>query len=163
MKAKDIVIIGALSAVLLVSQIAFSFLPNIELVSVLVIAFTLVLERKTLYIIYVFAFCEGLYYGFGLWWVMYLYVWTILYFLVRLFRSQTSRVFWAALAGGFGLIFGALCSIPYFFVSGIGGGLAYWIRGIPFDLLHGASNFIVTLAILPSLKWILHQMIRIQP
>lgn len=158
MKTKDLVIIGALAALLFLSQIAFAFLPNIELVSVMVIAFSLVLGRKTLYIIYVFALCQGVYYGFGLWWVMYLYVWTVLYFLVRIFKGQTSRLFWASLSGGFGLIFGALCAVPYFFVGGIGGGLAYWISGIPFDLLHGAGNFVVAFAVLPSLKWILYQL-----
>lgn len=158
MKARDIVTIGALSSVLFLSQIAFAFLPNIELVSILVIAFTLVLGRKTLYIIYVFALCEGIYYGFGIWWIMYLYVWTILYFMVRLFRKQTGKLFWAALSGGYGLIFGALCSIPYFFISGIGGGLAYWVSGIPFDLIHGAGNFVVALVTLEPILWILRQM-----
>lgn len=157
MKAKDIVMVGVLSAILLLSQIAFAFLPNIELISVMIIAFTLMLERKTLYIIYVFALCEGLYYGFGTWWLMYLYVWTILYALVRVFRKQTSNFFWALLAGSFGLMFGALCSIPYFFISGIGGGIAYWISGIPFDLLHGVGNFIITLTVLEPLKWVLRQ------
>lgn len=157
MKAKDIVTIGVLSAVLFLSQVAFAFLPNIELVSVLVIAFTLVLERKTIYIIYIFALCEGLFYGFGVWWLMYLHVWTILYFLVRLFRSQTGRLFFAVLSGIYGLIFGALCSIPYFFILGVGGGLAYWIGGIPFDLVHGVSNFIVALFVLKPVIWILQQ------
>lgn len=155
MKAKDIVTIGALSAVLFLSQIAFAFLPNIELVSLLVIAYTLVLERKTLYIIYVFALCEGLYYGFGVWWLMYLYVWTVLYLMVRLFRRQSGKLFWAFLSGGYGLIFGFLCAIPYFFILGIGGGMAYWISGIPFDFIHGISNFFVALFVLEPVLWII--------
>ncbi len=160
MKAKDMVMVGACSAVLFLSQIAFAFLPNIELVSVMVIAFSLVLEKKTLYIIYVFALCEGIYYGFGVWWIMYLYVWTILYLLARLFRKQDSRLFWAALSGGFGLMFGGLCAVPYFFISGIGGGMAYWVGGIPFDLLHGAGNFVTALVVLPPLKWVLKELVK---
>ncbi|MFW5672629.1 MAG: hypothetical protein ACOCM8_10155, partial [Acetivibrio ethanolgignens] len=57
-----------------------------------------------------------------------------------------------------GLIFGALCSITYFFISGIGGGLAYWVSGIPFDLIHGAGNFVVALVTLEPILWILRQM-----
>ena len=52
MKTKDIVLCGLLAAVMFVLQVAFGFLPNIEPVSILVIVFTLVLERKTLVIIY---------------------------------------------------------------------------------------------------------------
>jgi energy-coupling factor transport system substrate-specific component len=159
MRAKDVVVAGVCGAILFISQIAFAFLPNIELVSVMIIAFTLVIEKKTLYSIYVFALCEGLYYGFGVWWFMYLYVWTILYFLVRLFRWNHSVLLWAFLSGGYGLSFGALCSIPYFFIGGIGGGVGYWISGIPFDLLHGAGNFVVALVVLKPLCWVLRQTI----
>ncbi|MDQ9757401.1 hypothetical protein RFZ45_00270, partial [Acinetobacter baumannii] len=71
--------------VLFVAQIALAVLPNIEIVSLLVIVYTLVFERKTIPIIYAFALLEGLVYGFGIWWIMYLYVWTILYAIVRCF------------------------------------------------------------------------------
>ena len=67
MKTKDIVLCGLLAAVMFVLQVAFGFLPNIEPVSILVIVFTLVLERKTLVIIYTFAMLEGIFYGFGIW------------------------------------------------------------------------------------------------
>lgn len=158
MKAKDIVLIGALSALLFISQTVLSFLPGVELVSVLLIAITLVLGKKTLYVIYTFAVCEGLVYGFGVWWIMYLYIWTILYFLVRIFRKQSSKLFWAVLSGGYGLVFGALCSIPYFFIGGVGGGIAYWVRGIPVDLVHGLGNFIIALIALSPIKWALQQL-----
>ena len=89
----DVILIALLADLLLVFQIAFAFLPNIELVSLLIILYTLHLKRKTLFIIYLFALMEGLIYGFGLWWIMYLYVWTILYFIVRIFSKQTSLPF----------------------------------------------------------------------
>jgi len=51
------------------------------------------------------------------------------------------------------LTFGALCSIPYLFMgwingsflTGIQSAMAYWITGIPFDILHGISNFFIML------------------
>lgn len=140
---KDIVICGLFAAVLLVTQVALAVLPNIELVSLLIIVYTLVFGKKTIPIIYIFALLEGLLYGFGIWWVMYLYVWTILYFIVRLFRQSESSLFWGVVGGFFGLSYGILCSIPYVVAGGIGAGLAWWIRGIPYDLIHGAGNFVV--------------------
>lgn len=144
---KDIVICGLFAAVLLVTQVTLAALPNIELVSLLVIVYTLIFGKKTIPIIYIFALLEGLLYGFGIWWVMYLYVWTILYFIVRLFRQNESSLFWAVVGGFFGLIYGVLCSIPYFIAGGVGTGFAWWIRGIPYDLIHGVGNFIVILVL----------------
>ncbi len=158
MKIKDIVIIGMLSAILITVQVVLAFLPNIELVSLLIILYTLVLGRKALYIIYVFAIVEGLVYGVGLWWFNYLYVWTVLYLVVRLLRNQQSALLWAIVSGGFGLSFGALCSIPYFITGGIPSGMAYWVAGIPFDLIHGASNFGIALGVFVPFHYVMKNM-----
>lgn len=111
---KDIVICGLFAAVLLVTQVALAVLPNIELVSLLIIVYTLVFGKKTIPIIYIFALLEGLLYGFGIWWVMYLYVWTILYFIVRLFRQSESSLFWGVVGGFFwtelwNIMFDSIC------------------------------------------------------
>ena len=83
-----------LTALLLVSQVALAFLPNIEVVSLLIIIYTLFFKRKTLYIIYLFALLEGLLYGFGTWWIMYLYVWTILWGIAMLLQNQYHQLSW---------------------------------------------------------------------
>ena len=49
------------------------------------------------------------------------------------------------IAGGFGLLYGALCAIPYFFMGGLAAAISYWIYGIPFDLIHGISNVCIML------------------
>ena len=153
MTLKEIPLIGMLSAVLLVIQVTLGFLPNIELVSLLIIIYTLVLEKKVIYAISIFIVLEGLIYGFGLWWINYLYIWFILAFITYIFKKESSPIVWALISGFYGLSFGALCSIPYFFMgfsggtleSGLNNALAYWISGIPFDLIHGISNFIIAL------------------
>lgn len=153
MKVKELVMLAVCTAILFVAQIAFASLPNIELVSLFIILFTLLFRRKVLFIIYGFALLQGVLYGFTLWWGTYLYVWTVLAFFTWLFRRQTSPLFWAIFSGLFGLSFGALCSVQTFLTGFIGGGFsggisaaaAWWITGIPFDLLHCAGNFTVTL------------------
>jgi energy-coupling factor transport system substrate-specific component len=157
MRIKDIALIGIMSAILVAVQVTLGFLPNIELVSLLIIIYTLVFGKKTLYIIYVFVALEGIIYGISLWWLNYLYIWTVLFTIVILLRKHQSTYFWAIISGFYGLIFGALCSIPNLFLSGIGSAVSYWISGIPFDILHGVGNFVVALLLFHPLYQVLNK------
>ena len=148
---KELVLIALLSASLLVAQVGLSFLPNIEVVSLLVILYTLFFKKKTLYIIYIFALLEGLIYGFGTWWFMYLYVWTILWGIATLFKEEKNPVIWAFISGFYGLFFGTLCSVPYFIIGGVQMGLSWIAAGLMADLIHGVGNFIVALVLFKPL------------
>lgn len=152
MKARDIVLCALLGALLLVAQVALAVLPNIELVSLLVILYTQLFKKKALAAIYLFALLEGLVYGFGVWWIVYLYVWPVLALIAYLFRRNTSVLMWAVISGIFGLCFGAMCAIPYFIIGGIYGGFSYFIAGIPFDLLHCGGNIVVMLLLYRPLR-----------
>ena len=105
---------GILSALLIIGQVALGFLPNIEVVTLLVIAYTLVFGKKVFFIIYIFVLVEGLIYGFGLWWINYLYVWSVQAAVTLFFRKQKSVLFWSILSGFFGITFGALCALRYY-------------------------------------------------
>jgi len=142
---KDIVILAMCTAILFVQQIALAVLPNIELVSLLIIVYATTFRYKSLYIIYVFAILEGIFYGFHIWWISYLYIWTILAFITIVLHKIRSSIIWAAISGGFGLFFGALCAIPYLFIGGPAMAITYWVSGIPFDFIHCVSNFLICL------------------
>lgn len=160
LSAKNIALIGMMTATIEVAKCALAFLPNVELVSFLMIVYTLFFGKLIFFAIPVFILLEGTIYGFGLWWIMYLYVWPILALLTLLFRRQTSPFFWSLLSGLFGLCFGALCAIPYLFLSGIQGAFAWWIAGIPFDILHCISNFTVCLILFVPMRKLLEQLRR---
>ena len=146
--ARNVTVLALCAAVLFAQQVLLSAIPNIELVSLLVIVFTLTFRHKALYIIYTFALLEGLVYGFSpWWWIPYLYVWTLLALVTWLWRSCRSSFIWAVISGVFGLIFGALCAIPYLFTGGPALMASWWVSGIPFDLIHGAANFALCLAL----------------
>ena len=151
MKIKEITLLSMMSAIIFVAQVALRFIPNVELVSLLIILYTLVFKKKTLYIIYVFVILEGLLYGFGLWWFSYLYVWTILFIIVMIFRKSSNVFLWTIISGIYGLSFGAFFTIPYFFMGGFPSAFAYWVNGIPFDIIHCISNIIVTLILFKPL------------
>ncbi|MCB5714466.1 hypothetical protein GKG47_16945 [Lactonifactor sp. BIOML-A3] len=157
-KVKDMVILAFLTAILLVGQVGMAFLHNIEVVSLLIIIYTLLFRKKVFYIIYIFAFLEGMIYGFGIWWFMYLYVWTILAVITMLCSKNDSPVMWSIISGAFGLGFGFLCSFPYFIISGVGGGIAYWISGIPSDILHCVGNVVITLVLFKPVYGILSKL-----
>ncbi|MBP3568707.1 MAG: hypothetical protein J6K04_06015 [Lachnospiraceae bacterium] len=161
LSVKELVLIALLSALLLVAQVGLAFLPNIEVVSLLVILYTLFFKKKTLYIIYIFALLEGLIYGFGIWWFMYLYVWTILWGIATLFKTEKSPVIWAFISGFFGLFFGTLCSVPYFITGGVTMGLSWIASGLMADVIHGIGNFIVTLVLLQPLHNIFQKVYQI--
>ena len=79
------IVLGALfGALLFVSQVIAASLPNIELVSLLILVWTRVYRYGALPGIGVFILLQGLFYGFGIWWESYLYIWFILWGLVML-------------------------------------------------------------------------------
>lgn len=143
----ELVILSLLGALLFVVQVVLGFLPNIELVSVLIIVYTRVYGWKVFYPIYLFVFLEGVFYGLGTWFIHYLYVWTILALIVLSLRRCSSHALWTLVNSAYGLSFGALCAITYLFLGGIPAALAYWISGIPFDLLHMGGNFLTGLVL----------------
>ena len=156
-------------AVIEACKLTMQSLPNIEMTSFFIILFTLRYPRLTLYAIPVFTLIEGVVYGFGLWWVMYLYAWPLLTFVTRAFSRADSAFFWAVVSGVFGLLFGALCALPYFFIGFVSGGVsqgftqmfAWWIAGIPFDLIHGVSSFVIMLVLYRPISLLLRRMPRI--
>lgn len=161
-KAKEIVIMGMLTAIVFAAQVTMAFLPNIELVTLLFILYTLVLGRKAFLVIYAFVFIEGVYYGFGLWWLNYLYIWGILACVVLVCRKQDSVWFWSVISGFYGLLYGALCAIPYFFIGGVQTAFAYWVSGLGFDLTHCIGNVVVCLILYKPLRHILEKCVNFE-
>jgi energy-coupling factor transport system substrate-specific component len=118
-------------------------LPNIELVSFLIILTTRKFGIKSLWSVYIFVFLEVITYGFEIWVICYLYVWAILVFLVMPIRTQDSVILYTLISSVFGFLFGTLCSVPYFITGGIAAGVSFIVGGIIFDIYHGVGNFIL--------------------
>lgn len=147
-----------LGAILLAAQVALAPLPNIEVVSLLIYIYAQVYRKKVFFIIYMFVILEGCIYGFGLWWLGYLYVWSILAAIVLLLKEGQQRksvLLSSVVLGAYGLAYGFLFAIPYFIVSGTSAGMAYWVAGIPFDLMHCAGNVVSALLLYKPLRELL--------
>ena len=107
-KTRSLVTAAFLAAVLVASKFALDGLPNIELVSLLVILYTLEYPRLAVPAVYTYVFVYGLLNGFGIWWFPQLYIWAVLMLFARLMRQNRSVLLWALLSGLFGLCYGAL-------------------------------------------------------
>ena len=148
----ELVVLSLLGTLMFAAKMCLAGLPNIEPVSLLVIVYTLVYGKKALYPIYIYVAMELMFWGLGLWNLMYLYVWLVLFFLTLLFRHMESPWGWAILSGAFGLSFGLLCTPVYWITGGWAFGLSWWISGIPWDVVHCVGNFVIALVLVRPLR-----------
>lgn len=144
---KELILFSMLGGLVSVSQIALSFIPNIETVSLFIILFSLIYNKKAMYIVFVFVAIMGLIYGFGLWWFGYVILWPFL--CITTYKLKTiingKYLILSLYSGSFGLLFGFFYAIPYGIFGGINAGIAYWVSGIPFDIIHGIGNYFLML------------------
>ena len=144
-----------LAAIMYVSKIIMEPLPNIHLLGTLIIAYTLVYRKKALYIIYTYVFMNGILAGFGVWWIPYLYVWTILWGATMLvpqnIPNKIKPIVYMILCASHGFLFGILYAPSQALLFGLSfkGTIAWIINGFYFDIIHGIGNFFIGTLILP--------------
>lgn len=147
-KVKEVALIGILSSLIFTSQVVLAPLPNIELVSFLFLIYTFFLPIRTvLAISFVFSTLEMLTWGLGSWVVGYYWIWPVWIFIIHLLKPiiKESAYGWAIVSAIWGAAFGGLFAINYGIFYSFNFSIAYWIRGLMFDLVHSVSNYLVTL------------------
>lgn len=161
---RHLVIFAMLGALMFGSKQALEFLPNIELVSTLTMVYTLVYRRQALIPISLFILLEGALWGFGTWWIPYLYLWPVLWGVTMLLPKRmpvkVQVPVYAGVCGLFGLAYGTLYA-PfqcYAFLGGDWRRTLTWIAvGFPWDVVHAAGNLVLGLLIVP-LATLLHRL-----
>ena len=144
-----------LGALMFTSKIAMEGLPNVHLLGVLTVAYTVVFRLRALFPIYIYVMLNGLFAGFSLWWVPYLYIWTLLWGATMLLPKHLTRraaaVAYPTLTALHGIAFGALYAPAQaiLFHLSFRETLAWIAAGLPFDLLHSVSNFALGLLVFP--------------
>lgn len=144
-----------LGAVMYASKMIMEFAPNIHLLGVFIVAFTVVYRKKALYPIYVFIFLVGLFNGFNAWWIPYLYIWSVLWGAVMLLpRSMPKKwrpIVYMLVNAAHGFLYGTLYAPAQALMFGLNleGTIAWIIAGLPWDAIHGVSNFICGIIIVP--------------
>lgn len=161
LSTRELAIFGVLAAVMISTKKAMEALPNIHLVGVITVAMTLVYRRKALFPLYVYVILEGVFGGFGTWWLPYLYVWTVLWGMTMLLPEKMPekvRPFvYGAVCGLHGLLFGILYAPSQMVLFGLNlrGAVAWIAAGFPFDCIHGVSNLILGMILIVPLTKVL--------
>ena len=151
----NICVFAMLGALMLCSKKIMEVLPNIHLVGMFTMVFTLTFRWKALIPIYVYVFLDGLLLGFNVWWIPYLYIWTVLWAITMLLPKRMPR--WLCIA-----VYPAVCSLhgfafgilyapaqALFFKLDFPETIAWIASGALFDIIHGISNFAVGFLIVP--------------
>lgn len=152
---REIAVFGMLGAVMYVSKMIMELIPNVHLLATFIVAFTVLYRQKALYPIYVYVFLNGLFSGFAAWWIPYLYVWTVLWAFVMVLPKKMPRkaepFVYMAVCAAHGFLFGTLYAPAQAIIFGLSfqGMIAWILAGLPWDFMHGVSNFFCGALILP--------------
>ena len=140
------------------SKMIMEIAPNVHLLGTFVIAFTIVYRKKALYPIYVFVLLTGVYAGFATWWIPYLYLWTILWGITMLLPKNMPKkirpLVYMSVCAAHGFLYGPLYAPAQalFFGLNLEGTVAWIVAGLPWDCVHGISNFFCGMLILPIVR-----------
>lgn len=140
------------------SKMIMEAFPNIHLLGVFTIAFTIVYRKKALYPIYIFVLLTGLFNGFSTWWIPYLYLWTVLWGVTMLLPTKIPAkiqpLVYMVVCALHGLFYGTLYAPVHALLYGLSfkATLAWIAAGFPWDCIHGVSNFFCGLLIVPIIK-----------
>ena len=149
--AKEIAVFGMLGAVMYASKVLMDVFPNIHLLGVFTMAFTIQYRKKALYPIYIYVLILGLFSGFSAWWFPHLYLWAVLWGVTMLLPLGMRPVVYMVVCAAHGFLYGVLYAPAQAVLFGLDfrGMLAWITAGLPFDLIHGVSNFFAGALILP--------------
>ena len=149
------IVFSMLGTLMFCSKIIMEALPNIHILGMLTMVYTLVFRFKALIPIYIYVLLTGLYGGFNLWWVPYLYIWTILWAVTMILPKKMPKklayVIYPAVCCLHGALFGVLYAPAQALMFGLNFEqmLAWIAAGLPFDLLHAIGDLLAGLLIVP--------------
>ena len=158
LKTKEIAVFSMLGALMYISKLIMEVAPNVHLLGTFVIAFTLVYGKKALYPIYVYVLLNGIFAGFATWWIPYLYIWTVLWGVVMLLPKKMPKkirpLVYMCVCAAHGFLFGILYAPAQAILFGLNfeGMVAWIIAGLPWDFVHGVSNFFCGILIMPIVR-----------
>lgn len=155
LKVREVAVFGMLGALMYVSKVIMEIAPNVHLLGVFTIAFTVVYRKKALYPIYTYVILNGIFTGFATWWLPYLYIWTVLWAVTMLLPKNMPKkirpIVYMLVNACHGFLFGTLYAPAQALLFGLSfqGMIAWIIAGLPWDMIHGVSNFFCGTLIVP--------------
>ena len=155
---RETALFAIMGAVLVSVDFALDFLPSIELVTSLIIAFSVVYRWKALlptilYVIILHMFI----YGFTFWMIAFLFIYPLFCIITVLISKHISikagYVVYPLLSAFFGLSFGTLCMPAQMIAFSLSWkqSLTWISAGLTFDIAHSVGNLFAGLLIVPTI------------
>ena len=155
---REMAVFAMLGALMYASKMIMEVAPNVHLLGVFTIAFTVVYRKKALYPIYTYVLLNGIFCGFATWWIPYLYLWAVLWgatmLLPKRIPEKLRPLVYMLLCAAHGFLFGTLYAPAQALLYGLSFQkmVAWIISGLLWDFVHGVSNFFCGILIVPIVK-----------
>ncbi|MFT4413142.1 ECF transporter S component [Fredinandcohnia humi] len=154
---KKLTLLSMLIALSVVGRIMFTFIPNVQPTTSIIIIASLFLGPLYGFVLAAFsAILSNMVMGMGLWTVGQIIAWGLIGlisgFLGR-YRERIPVIMFVAYSVFCGFLYGFVISVPQYAVSGLSNKfLAYYLAGLPFDLSHAIGNGVFFLILYPVLR-----------
>ncbi|MDY5345032.1 MAG: hypothetical protein SPG87_01260 [Eubacteriales bacterium] len=155
--AKYVCYVAIMAATLTVGKLALSFIPNVEVVTLLIICYSSTFGRKyAIPATLIFCTVEIAIYGFGTWVLLYYIHWNMLSVIssfalkkqklwVATLIAVLCTAFFGVLSTGIDVIFAGAYGVPKSELGKLYS--AYYVRGIWFYVVHVVSNLLIVTAL----------------
>ena len=146
---RRLALLSILTALCYVGRMMFQFIPNVQPVTAVLIILTLTLGMTDGFIVAILSIVlTNFLLGMGPWTIAQIASFGVLIVVTGLFvkpfynisQKRSRRIVFALFAFFGGLLYGFVISVISVKLMGINSFWAYYIAGIPFDLMHGLGN-----------------------
>ena len=151
----EMVLFAMFGSMMFISKILLEFLPNVHMIGMFIVLLTSVYRTKALIPIYIFILLEGIYAGFAMWWIPYLYIWLILWgftmIIPKNIPDKKGMIVYPLVCSLHGFLYGTLYAPAQALMYSLSfEAMLTWIgAGLLFDCIHGVSNFFMGLLVVP--------------
>lgn len=158
LSVKEMCVFGMYASAMYVSKQMMSGIPNVHILGLLTVAISIVYRKKAIYPIMIYVLIEGLFAGFSLWWLPYIYLWPLLWLATIVIPTDFKYryIVYSIILGLHGYLFGILYAPFQAIVYNLSfkSMIAWIIAGLPYDFIHGTSNLIMSLMLKPFVNFL---------
>ena len=163
--AKYLCYVAVMAATLTVGKLALSFIPNVEVVTLLIICYAAVFGRRyAIFATMIFCTVETAIYGFGTWVLLYFIYWNSLAVVsslslikpklyVAVIIAVLFTAFFGVLSTAIDVTFAGIYGVPTSDLGKLFG--AYYVKGVWFYVTHVVSNLLIVSALFVPLTKLL--------
>ena len=157
METRRLSLIAMLSSLSFVGRMMFTFLPNVQPTTVIIILVAMYLGSYDGWLVaMVSIFISNLYLGMGVWTIAQLISFSSIILLIHIFKKMNLNIrYYPLVALISGLVYGFVISLvqaPFF---GWVSFFPYYLSGLPYDFNHAIGNYLFFIILHPPLSKIL--------